>query len=148
MKNWSKGIALIILTFCLGTAFAQGPARDKIKTLKVAFITERLQLTPKEAQTFWPIYNAHEDNIEELRRTERLRFSGRMATLQDISDKEASELLTDYMALQQEKQELNQQFVNDLKGNLPAKKIILLFRAEEDFKKRLLQQYRKRRGGG
>ena len=63
----------ILIVFLVGTFWlqAQGPVRDRIKTLKVAFITERVGLTSKEAQQFWPIYNEHEDVLENIRRRER-----------------------------------------------------------------------------
>jgi hypothetical protein len=34
----------------------QGPAAGRLETMKINFITRRLNLTPQEAQRFWPIY--------------------------------------------------------------------------------------------
>ena len=53
-------IVLVLLSF---TAFSQGfkGKKDKVKALKVAYITEELNLTTEEAQRFWPIYNAFDD---------------------------------------------------------------------------------------
>lgn len=65
---------LLIVTFftVIGTSVrAQGKMEDKIQALKIAFITEKLQLTSAEAQQFWPVYNAYEKEIEELRRTSK-----------------------------------------------------------------------------
>ena len=129
-------------------SMVNGQVRDRVKTLKVAFITERLSLTSGEAQNFWPIYNEHEKKLEQIRIKERTRFRGQMADLMSISDQEASNLLSDYMALQKEKVAEQDEFVRQLKGVISSKKIILLLKTEEDFKKRLLQQYRKRRNGG
>ena len=39
--------------------------------MKIAFITEKLSLTTKEAQSFWPIYNEYSQKIEKLRKTKR-----------------------------------------------------------------------------
>ncbi len=148
MKIWNKKHIVLVALFSGMLAFGQGPVRDKIKTLKVAFITEQLQLSSKEAQSFWPVYNAHEEQSEKFRRKERLDFGGKLANLSSLSDSEASTLLSDYLGLQEQKQELQQEFVRELKGVISDRKIILLLKAEEDFKKRLLQQYRKRRAGG
>ena len=125
---------------------AQRPAQERIKTFKVAFITERLALTSTEAQNFWPVYNTYEENTQKLRRKERQRFSSQLPYLNDLSEAEASKLLSEFRAVQTEKHELEQNFLLDLEKVLPAKKIALLLKAEEDFKKRLLQQMRKRRG--
>ena len=43
----------------------------RIKALKVSFITEQLQLAPKEAEVFWPIYNAYDEKMDDLRHEER-----------------------------------------------------------------------------
>jgi len=63
----SKTLKVLILTlFVSASVFAQRPDREKIKVLKIAHITEQLDLTKVEAQKFWPIYNAHEDARNKL----------------------------------------------------------------------------------
>ncbi len=148
MKNYSNKIVLFLVLLSTTLLVAQRPAQERIKTLKVAFITERLALTSSEAQQFWPVYNAHDEALQKLRRKERQRFGSQLPYLDDLSEEEASKLLTEFTAIQKEKQTLEEEFIGDLKNVLPAKKIVLLLKAEEDFKKRLLQQVRKRRGGG
>ncbi|MEM8999258.1 MAG: hypothetical protein AAGB24_03255 [Bacteroidota bacterium] len=144
--NWNKKLYLLPFLLLTLTLFAQkGPGRERIKTLKVAFLTERLSLTPEEAQAFWPVYNAHEDKVEALRRKERARFGSRIPYLDELSEKEASELLAGFAALQNEKHRVDQTFIKDLAAVIPSKKIMLMFKAEEDFKRRLLQQVRKNR---
>jgi hypothetical protein len=39
---------------------------EKIEALKIAFITQKLQLTTDEAQKFWPVYNQYENEIRSL----------------------------------------------------------------------------------
>ena len=54
--------------------------QDNIEALKVAFISKELELTPEEAQKFWPIYNqyskelavASKDNVDVLDRDEKV----------------------------------------------------------------------------
>ena len=127
---------------------AQGPVRDRIKTLKVAFITERGGLTSEEAQQFWPIYNEHEDNLEEIRRKERAELEVNIARAQDLSNTESEGLLDRLLELQFEKQKVDQEFLSRLRTVLPAKKVLLLVKAEEDFKRQMIQELQKRRGGG
>ena len=38
-----------------------------MQALKIAFITQRLDLTSAEAEKFWPIYNEYEVEINNLR---------------------------------------------------------------------------------
>ncbi|MEM7484830.1 MAG: hypothetical protein AAF348_06440 [Bacteroidota bacterium] len=141
---------LIAFVFLLGTNwfYAQRPAKDRIKTLKVAYLTEQLSLTKQEAQQFWPVYNENEDAMENIRKKERQQFGNRFENISELSEGEADKMIEQFIKLQTEKHEIEQGFIKDLQGVIPSKKVILLFRAERNFKKRLLQQYRKRQGGG
>src|SRR6185312_13247509 len=62
---------LLILFFAIGS-FAVSKAQDgenraeKIQSLKIAFITQKLQLTPDEAQKFWPVYNQYQNDVQNL----------------------------------------------------------------------------------
>ena len=53
---------LLILFLCISTAYfcnAQTGDKNDINTVKIAYITNQLNLTPTEAQQFWPIYNRY-----------------------------------------------------------------------------------------
>ncbi len=39
---------------------------EKVQALKIAFITQKLQLTTDEAQKFWPVYNQYDNEIKSL----------------------------------------------------------------------------------
>ena len=60
------------LFFCL-SANAQPPNGrgkpdgKKVDALRIAFITEKLQLTTQEAQVFWPVYNEYQGKLKEIR---------------------------------------------------------------------------------
>ncbi len=138
----------IICLFSAPGALAQGnPGREKIKSLKIAFITERLNLTTAEAQQFWPIYNDHEAGIEGIKRKENIEIRQRFGNFDALSDREASDLLDALIGLEKEKHQLNVNFMERVSGVLGARKTMLLIKAEEDFKRRLLRemQARKRR---
>lgn len=38
---------------------------ERIQSLKIAFITQKLELTADEAQKFWPVYNRYETEIRQ-----------------------------------------------------------------------------------
>ncbi len=149
MKIMNKKL-LILFVFLMGTSwfYAQGPGRERIKTLKVAFITERVGLTSKEAQSFWPIYNDYEETLESIRRQERVELRSRIVTIESLSEEESAALLDKFLAIQKEKHLAEQDFIAKVRNVISPKKMVLLLKAEEDFKRRLLQQMRKRRGGG
>lgn len=138
---------LLIIIFLLSiSSFAQSLLEDKkeqIKALKVGFITNELALTSEEASKFWPIYNAYDDKQFEIRHQKMKAYKGRMdADLEKMSEKEASSLLAQMESNEDELYQLRKKFVANLKGVLPAVKIIKLKKAEDDFNRKLLQQYR------
>ena len=144
-KIWVFATLLLTVTIVSG----QGrPGMDKIKSLKVAFITERVGLTSNEATMFWPVYNEHEEALAQIRRKERMDIRSMMMDFENLSDSEANKLLDQLIELEKQKQELNVEFLSNIREVISPKKTFLLIKAEEDFKKRLLRQIQQRRQGG
>lgn len=135
---------IIALALCLSlSTFAQ---RDKIKSLKVAFITEKLNLTEKEAQQFWPIYNAYDSTVSNLKYNE---FGKVIHEIREnyatISDDKANELLNKAVEIQTKihSEEIN--LIKKLRNIISAKKILGLKNAEEDFDRKMFEEWNKRR---
>jgi len=58
---------LLILFLCIGSTYicnAQAKGNDDINTVKIAYLTNQLNLTPEEAQKFWPIYNRYFSEVK------------------------------------------------------------------------------------
>ena len=121
--------------------------REKVKALKVAFITEKLELTTEEAQKFWPIYNAFDEKQAELRHEKMRGILDRFkpGNVENLSEKEASALLIQMEKIEEDLFNLRRKFIKDLQGVVSAKKIIKLKKAEEDFNRELLKQMREKR---
>ncbi len=58
---------LNISYFC----YSQVNRRDKIEALQIAYLTDKLSLTPEEAQKFWPVYNNYRDELINTRKETR-----------------------------------------------------------------------------
>lgn len=126
--------------------FAQRkPDEDKIKSLKVAFFTERLELSPKEAQTFWPIYNEFEEKRDAMREREHNQIRSKIKNSDNLTEKESDQLLKQYLIFEEEEEELDKDFIERISKVISAKKTLLLLRSEYEFKKHLLKQYRDRK---
>nr|WP_321245816.1 hypothetical protein [uncultured Psychroserpens sp.] len=142
MKKIAFTLLFIVITM---SAFSQGKdKRERIKALKIAFITEKLELTETEAQNFWPLYNAHEANNDALRQQSRQNRKG--ADLESMTDADAKSMIDKMLVLEQQKLQLRKQFATDLMKVIPAKKVILLKISEDEFNKRMFNEIRKRRG--
>ena len=62
-------ITLLLLFIAFQVGFAQKhEKRNKIKALKTAHITSELNLSSKEAEKFWPIYNASQEKEHSYRK--------------------------------------------------------------------------------
>lgn len=144
----SRKLYTILFLLISYTFYAQGEKmkekREQIKTMKVAFLTTELNLTTNEAEKFWPIYNTYDDKQFELRH-QRAKGSFRKMNddeLDKLSEKEATSLLSQIENNEEELFQLRKKLISNLKGVLPAVKIIKLKKAEEDFNRKLLHQYR------
>ncbi|NEV94028.1 hypothetical protein G3567_07700 [Psychroflexus sp. YR1-1] len=138
-----KTIFLILFTFIFSFyGKAQDTEGDKIEQLKIAFFTKELDLTASEAKRFWPVYNEHNNRYDKLRSEEWAQIKSRLNTIKNLNQTEAEKLLEDYMAYKQARVDYRVDFVNDLKEVISAKQIMMLKKAEYDFHKKLLKQYR------
>lgn len=120
--------------------------KEQIRALKIAFLTTELEMTTSESEKFWPIYNRFDDKQFEIRHQKMRAYMNRMSNdaLNTMSDKEARLLLTQIETTDEELFLLRKKFVRDIKPVLPAVKILKLKKAEEDFNRKLLHQYRNR----
>ena len=121
--------------------------REKIKALKVAYITDELSLTTDEAQKFWPIYNTYDDKQFNLRHQKMRSIVNKFEDggIDKLTDKEATSLVNQMEAIDEELYLIKKKFVNDLQTVISAKKIIKLKKTEDNFNRKLLKQFRGKR---
>ncbi len=147
----TKWIFPLLLVFTTSLLFSQNykERTEKVKTLKVAYITEQLELTSDEAQKFWPVYNTFNKNQSELRNEKMNAILNRFqpGNVEKLSEKEASTSLLQMEKIEEDLFQLRKKFIKDLQGVISAKKIIKLKKAEEDFNRVLLKQMREKRRG-
>ncbi len=140
---------LLLVFFISATVVAQkGERHEKIKALKIAHLTEALDLSGAEAEEFWPIYNAHEEKMHLLRKSERedIHRLFKNGGIDALSDTEANKLIDKFIDIKSKMVAYETALIEDLRKVLPPKKIIKLKKAEEDFKRQLLKQIRQKRG--
>lgn len=138
---------ITVLLLFTTLSFAQDRSREKIKALKVAYLTEHLELTSEEAQEFWPVYNEYESKRNELRKKQWVEIKSKLKEVGSLNEQEAQSLLSAYLKIEEEEEELEKDFLNNVSKVISAKKTLLLMRSEEDFKRQLIKQYRHNRGG-
>lgn len=138
----------MFLLLSLNVAAQHNKNRERIKALKVSFITEELDLSEKEAQQFWPVYNKFEKETGNIKFNELRAIRREIRTnLDTMSNEEATELIKKFNKIENNLHQLRADFFKKLLKIIPAKKIIQLKIAEDDFRKKMFEEFKKRRKG-
>ncbi len=143
---------LLVILLSSTTLLAQGPGSkrfQRIKAHKTAYITDQVDLTPTEAEKFWPIYNKYEiqlHQLEVLDRKELLRGIINSAENDNLSEKEAQKIIKKIDKLKETVYQTEKEKYKQLQKFLSAKKILKLHKAEHSFRKELLNRLRGKKG--
>jgi Spy/CpxP family protein refolding chaperone len=141
MKNLIFTIVLLnSLSF-----FSQESKSDKVEAMKVGFITNRLELTAKEAQVFWPLYNEYNSKMEKLRKTKRSDFEELKNKSDNITDKELETFINEVFASKQKELDLQKEYYEKYAKVLTVKKVAMLYQAENQFKRELLRKIKEKK---
>jgi hypothetical protein len=145
----------LLLTLTVFTLAAQPPRgrmnpderRENMESMKIAFLTKEIKLTSDEAKKFWPVYNDYTEELKKIREARNERLKDARNDFGSMSDKEVEKVIDTEMASRQQELDLQKQYNSRFKETLPIKKVALLYRAEEKFKRELLELIKERRDG-
>lgn len=140
----TKIYSLLILLLFTSLGFSQGfrDKKEKIKALKIAFISQKLSLTTEQAEKFWPIYNKYEDKIVALKETQlKQRFQKK-----ELTDEEALKQIEEAEATEVEIMSLKKKMRAELIPVIGADKVVELQKIEHEFHKKLLEKLKDRKG--
>ncbi|MGB1089482.1 MAG: hypothetical protein ACPGYN_01940 [Schleiferiaceae bacterium] len=143
MKN--RILTLLMLVSMVAVAQPEGrpgdfeEKREKIEAIKVAFITEQIDLSVEESQSFWPVYNEMSNKEHALRKAQRDAFGG-LKDYENASDKEVEKAIMELADLSVEIEELRKSYLPKFIDIIGAKKTAKLMKAEKEFGKRLMER--------
>ena len=144
-----KKILLIIIVFIatISVTNAQKMSRERIKLLKTSYLTDAINLTSKEAEKFWPVYNESNNKIQSLKFSlENDAKTGKPGIgIDGLSEREAQNIIEARLKKETEIAEQKTKMVRELSKIISAKKILKLHKAERDFNRRLLREFGKRK---
>ena len=131
---------IISLTVCLFiTLSASAGVQDRIQAEKVAFFTNELDLTPEEAQVFWPVYNQYSKESKEAHdNTMRLFRELNPEKGETIADSEMEKRVSAYVKALEEENSIKASYYNKFKKVLPIQKVARLYQTEETFRMRMI----------
>ena len=139
-----RNLLTLLLLVTSFTFYGQNDDKhEKIKALKTAFITTELSLNSEESAKFWPIYNAFDDKQFELRHKKMKSLANKLKnSIETMSDKEALIILNQMEDYDQQLFDNRKKLVSSLKPVISPVKILKLKKAEDDFNRTLLKQYK------
>jgi hypothetical protein len=118
---------LLILLLALGSLFnAQAQDGEKLQALKIAYLTKKLDLSPEEAQRFWPIYNKYTEEIRSIRQEQKLNNKTEIDTEEKILN-------------------VRKKYNGEFARALSAEKVNTFFRSEKDFGMIIQRELQERR---
>lgn len=124
---------------------------QEIKAQKTAFLTQRLDLSPAEAEKFWPVYNQFDKELDANRKEMRAEHKAAKKDT-DFTEAEASAAIDKEMAGRQKELDIRKKYAAEFKKTIGAVKTLKLGKAERDFRKELIKRFRdrmeERRDGG
>lgn len=141
-KNLSLGCLIVLTSTMPAITQNDRPVEERIEAQRIAFITQRVNLTPEEAQSFWPIYNEYREKEKQLKESRITK-----GEVLDMDEREAENYLNKLISLEQDELNLKKEYTQKLKSVISSKKILRFYAAERMFKERLLQAMNQRRDG-
>lgn len=119
--------------------------REKIHAEKIAFIATEINLTADEAQRFWPIYNAYEEEIHNLR-MERRKYHRELKSLDGNSGDQGYNIFEAIFSTEKKESDVRQKYLKLFADELGKTKAAKVFIAEENFKRELMKKFKNDRG--
>lgn len=121
--------------------------REKIQTARIAFITNRLQLTSDVAKNFWPIFNEFETDKQELSKKYNQQKRNLVAPedFRNMSDDNASKMLDMYFDQKEAELKLEREYMKKFQEVLTRRQVWSIIRFEGDFRREFMNKLRKRR---
>jgi hypothetical protein len=139
MKNFTM---ILFTILCFHFVPAQN-RKEKVETFKIAFITKALNLTPEEAQKFWPVFNEYENKKADSRKKLLMPARIALSNTGTLTEKEIEMHLNNIILHKTNELEYQKDLLKKLKPIININKIAALVTAEANYKLELLKKLKK-----
>src|SRR5688572_30493116 len=107
--KYTFALLFAVTSFC-AVAQPDGNRKEKLDAMKIAFITQELDLTSQEAQTFWPVYNQFDNELDALRKARKTALSDARDEFDTMSDAELAKTIDSELNFQQQELDLRKKY--------------------------------------
>ena len=135
---------ILILLFSTIAGFPQSKkGMQKIDAARIALITERLGLSPDQAEKFWPVYREYNMERKEIRQEFRKARQG--VDMQTLTEDQSKQLVQKGMEMKQKELNLEKEYSHRLTEVISTQQLFKLKNAEKDFQQMLLKRIQNQR---
>jgi hypothetical protein len=140
-------IAIITICFSL-QSFSQPnrPGLTRIHAAKMAYISDRIQLSPRQAGNFIPIYNDYEREIRDTRQYFFQKYRG--TNPGDADDATSRQFIDDNLDYQQRVLDIRRKYNEQFLRVISPQQLAELNKAEREFKQMLIKKLEKQQRRG
>lgn len=139
-------LTILLAVFLTSTGIAQpeprGEMRRHIQSLRVATYSQVLDLTPAEAEKFWPVFNQFQGQMETYRKQLKEVRRSLQANYSTGTDAQLEAGLNKLYDVEQSILDLKKHYTGEFKRVIPIRKIALIPRAEREFHRELLKKFK------
>ncbi len=115
-------------------------SRGMIDVERQTLVTQAMDLTAEEMQTFWPLYREY--------RLEAMKVGDRIVNLilayvdvyQNLTDADADKLLNEYLSIEKERAHVKAKYLPKFKKILPSRKVVRFYQVENKLDNTILNE--------
>lgn len=146
----------LLLGFTLSLSAQEGRGRgnrmdrEKLEAARIAFLTNRLDLTPDSAKDFWPLFNEYEKKKNELNKSynDQKRSLVPEEGMEKITEANAAKMLDIYVEQKQAEINLEKAYLGRFQKILPSTKVWMVLRFDSEFRRSIMQRINRDRDRG
>lgn len=147
-------LAVFLIVASVSSSFAQPDDKkheqrwEKYRAEKIAFLTSNLELSPAEAQKFWPVYNQLEKERWEAQIFRRQMEEKVIEAEETMSDQKIKQLTREFAGSLRKEADLLVTYNEKFLEILPPGKVLKLYKAENEFRMYMIKKFRDRKKNG
>jgi hypothetical protein len=113
---------------------------SKIQADRIAYYTNQLNLTPSEAEKFWPVFNEYNAKVAKLYSEETQLINVFRNNKSEMTERDIDANIKKIFDIRRSITSLNEEYYQKFRQVLPARKVMKLIITETQFRKWLLNR--------
>lgn len=143
-------LTIVVALFSFYGISQNGDARqtkkDKIEQLKIAYITQELDLSTDEAEKFWPVYNDMNDALKAEKKSRRTKVKELKENFETLTEDQIKKKTIAILDSEIKEATLKKEHTEKIAKIIGYKKAVQLLNVEKQFKQELLKKLNERQG--